>query len=318
MGLDFLNKKSWHPGSFENIEKVWLAEQAEKEKIKQFKEHQKKLKEERQDEDLKHAQVEAGLIPESYLKRMDWMYVQSNTKQNTKEDLFGTLLKPSEEQEQKKKLVPIVKDSTVNEEYEAFVRFHEDPLVEILKAQERAKAEVLDNPLKLKEIQREIALLKEGKHKSKDKKHKRHHHRRRKDSRDRSESRSRSRSRHRDRNPGRNHREKEELGPTKELKQSYRGVKEMEALRKRQKNSYRHLSEEERREKVEEMQRDAARAKAALSEGKEEEKERVNPEFIRKMRTNVYARGKMSVEENIRRHKYYKQSLNQIRDQNEE
>lgn len=317
MGLDFLNKKSWHPGSFENIEKVWLAEQAEKEKIKQFKEHQKKLKEERQDEDLKRAQVEAGLIPESYLKRMDWMYVQSNTKQNTKEDLFGTLLKPSEEQEQKKKLVPIVKDSTVNEDYEAFVRFHEDPLVEILKAQERAKAEVLDNPLKLREIQREIALLKEGKHKSKDKKHKKHRHKKR-DSHEDSESRSRSRSRHRDRRPKHHRQEKEDLGPTKELKQSYRGVKELEALRKRQKVSYKHLSEEERREKVEEMQRDAARAKAELRESREEEKEKVNPEFIRKMRTSVYARGEMSVEENIKRHRYYKQSLNQIRDRNEE
>jgi len=26
MGLSYLNKKSWHPGSFKNIEEVWKAE----------------------------------------------------------------------------------------------------------------------------------------------------------------------------------------------------------------------------------------------------------------------------------------------------
>jgi hypothetical protein len=34
MGLKFLNKKTWHTGSFKNIEIVWKAEQQKKEREK--------------------------------------------------------------------------------------------------------------------------------------------------------------------------------------------------------------------------------------------------------------------------------------------
>jgi len=27
MGLSYLSKKGWHPGSFQNIEEVWIAEE---------------------------------------------------------------------------------------------------------------------------------------------------------------------------------------------------------------------------------------------------------------------------------------------------
>ena len=74
MGLSFLNKKTWHPGSFNNIEKVWIAEQKHREQEKKTIENTKKLKEERQIEELKKLQVEAGLIPVSHLQRLDWMY----------------------------------------------------------------------------------------------------------------------------------------------------------------------------------------------------------------------------------------------------
>lgn len=53
MGLAFLNKKSWHTGSFQNIEKVWVAEQEQAEKDKKNAERAKKLKEEKQNEELK-------------------------------------------------------------------------------------------------------------------------------------------------------------------------------------------------------------------------------------------------------------------------
>lgn len=258
------------------------------------------------------------MIPESYLKRMDWMYVQSNTKENTKEDLFGNILKPAEEPE-KKKIVPIVKDSTINEDYEAFVRFHEDPLVDILKAQERAKIEMLDNPLKLREIQREIEMLKEGKRK-KHKHHKSDRHKRREDSHERSRKRSRSR-RHREERHSREYisREKEELGPTKEMKQGYREVKEMEALRKKQKINYRNLTEEEKAQKVEEMKQDAMKGKEELLKYRNDyvEEKQVNPEFIRTMRTKVYTGGDMTVEDKIKRNRHYNQRIEKVRDQNE-
>ena len=55
MGLSFLNKKSWHTASFQNIEKVWIAEQKKKDEDRKQHERAKKLKEEVQAEELKKA-----------------------------------------------------------------------------------------------------------------------------------------------------------------------------------------------------------------------------------------------------------------------
>jgi len=92
MGLKFLQKKKWHPLTIENLEAVWLAEQKHKEDRNQIKEHNKRIEEERKDEELKRAQVNAGLIPESDLKKMTWMYdvpsVAQNKPSNTLDDFF--------------------------------------------------------------------------------------------------------------------------------------------------------------------------------------------------------------------------------------
>lgn len=53
MGLKYLNKKSWHPATFQNIEKVWMVEQKQKDEEKRYEDHLKKLKEEKQIEELK-------------------------------------------------------------------------------------------------------------------------------------------------------------------------------------------------------------------------------------------------------------------------
>ena len=53
---------------------MWLAEQEEREIEKKAIEHQKKLKEEKQDEELKRLQVQSGLLPESELQKLTWMY----------------------------------------------------------------------------------------------------------------------------------------------------------------------------------------------------------------------------------------------------
>lgn len=57
VGYSFLNKKVFHPASFGNIEKVYLAEQEEEQKIKINKEREKRLKEEKFEEDLKKIKV---------------------------------------------------------------------------------------------------------------------------------------------------------------------------------------------------------------------------------------------------------------------
>ena len=50
--------------------------------VKNIKEARKRLKEERQYEDLKKLQVKAGLIPKSQLQRLNWMY-EGGTIENT-------------------------------------------------------------------------------------------------------------------------------------------------------------------------------------------------------------------------------------------
>lgn len=43
MGLDYLNKKVWHPGSMKNIQQVWEAQQKQLEIVKKQKLRAKKL-----------------------------------------------------------------------------------------------------------------------------------------------------------------------------------------------------------------------------------------------------------------------------------
>ena len=47
MGLSFLNKKIWHPGSFANMEKTWVTEQRYREVEIRAIEKAKKIKEEK-------------------------------------------------------------------------------------------------------------------------------------------------------------------------------------------------------------------------------------------------------------------------------
>ena len=48
MSLSFLSKKSWHTTNLQNVEKVWLAEQAEKKEAEKLDQWKKEREEERQ------------------------------------------------------------------------------------------------------------------------------------------------------------------------------------------------------------------------------------------------------------------------------
>eukprot|EP01016_Furgasonia_blochmanni_P057092 TRINITY_DN9853_c0_g1_i1.p1 TRINITY_DN9853_c0_g1~~TRINITY_DN9853_c0_g1_i1.p1 ORF type:complete len:601 (+),score=130.20 TRINITY_DN9853_c0_g1_i1:64-1866(+) len=158
MGLAFLNKKSWHTGSFQNIEKVWIAEQKKKENDKRTAESIKKLKEERHVEELKRLQVEAGLIPASHLNRMDWMYEWGSkaTQKNTEDYLTGKPIDEKKTDDKKPPFQPLFKESTVNPQNEAFTKLHEDPLFLIQQEQLKRKKEIMENPMKMKNIYKEV------------------------------------------------------------------------------------------------------------------------------------------------------------------
>eukprot|EP01017_Pseudomicrothorax_dubius_P028766 TRINITY_DN3442_c0_g1_i4.p1 TRINITY_DN3442_c0_g1~~TRINITY_DN3442_c0_g1_i4.p1 ORF type:complete len:393 (-),score=129.17 TRINITY_DN3442_c0_g1_i4:175-1353(-) len=233
MGLAFLNKKSWHTGSFQNIEKVWQAEQKEKERQRAAAEQRKKLKEERHLEELKRLQVEAGLIPRSHLERMDWMYEGGSKVRDDRETEQFLLGKPvgskemgSSAKDTKDFRIKGFKEAIINPENEAFTRLHEDPIFAI-RQQELAHRESLKkNPILVKQIldaedkkskksKKDKKKKEKGKEKDKkdkdrkDKKKKkdkngrksedREHRRKRRDSRSYSRSRSRSNSRSRKR-----------------------------------------------------------------------------------------------------------------------
>jgi hypothetical protein len=53
MGLSYLTKKNWHPSNMDNVRAVYEAELKVEQDAKKRAEHLKRLKEEKQIEDLK-------------------------------------------------------------------------------------------------------------------------------------------------------------------------------------------------------------------------------------------------------------------------
>ena len=160
MALSFLNKKIWHPGSFANMEKTWVTEQKYREVERRAIEKAKKIKAEKVYEEMKKIQVEKGLLPLSYLNRLDFMYQcpqpeDGNNKNENEEFLLGKRLDDDEENnymKRKKKIVPKFANTYANPQNEEFVRIHEDPLYIILKEEKKQRKEIEQNPYKMKQI----------------------------------------------------------------------------------------------------------------------------------------------------------------------
>lgn len=173
MGLAFLNKKSWHTGSFQNIEKVWIAEMKDQEEKRLTREAQRRLKEEQHYEELKRLQVEAGLIPKSHLQRLDWMYEGGSIKNTSSEEYL--LGRPVNEPELVKGewRPTLCKESTANSSNEIFTKIHEDPMYAILHEEQRRRKDILNNPQRMVELKKEIEKMKQGRG-DRNKRHKRH------------------------------------------------------------------------------------------------------------------------------------------------
>ena len=156
MPLKFLNKKCVHTGTFANIEKVWKREREVLEEIRKQKERDKKLKEEKQFEEIKKLKVEAGILPVSELDSVDFIYKDNSNLNNISDSLFK---KKAEENKRK----TFEHTQTANPICEQFTKTHEDPLYLIKKEELKRKKEVEENPqtlnLMLREIEQE--LLKE-------------------------------------------------------------------------------------------------------------------------------------------------------------
>jgi len=317
MGLAYLNKKSWHTGTFTSIEKVWLAENKSREDQRKAAERAKKLKEERQNEELKRLQVEAGLLPASVLDRQDWIYEWGNKVQDqSKEDYL--LGKPVQEKEtprdsRRYPFTPLLKETSANPKNEAFVKLHEDPLFMIKQEEMKRRTEIINNPLKMRVLYKEIEEkpLKKKKHKrdrsnsAERRRHKRKSSRRQEaHSRSRSESRSQER-RHKDHKEASRRKSsslktsmfneylKKKLGPNVTIDDDA-FKPDFNINRKKEKGSQ--MSHEERMKMVSEIKQianDLSKMKLESNNKVVEEdhpKEKDGSIFIQKMRNDVYGK----------------------------
>ncbi|XP_056599725.1 pre-mRNA-splicing factor CWC25 homolog [Triplophysa dalaica] len=193
-GGDLNLKKSWHPQTLKNIERVWKAEQKHEAETKKIEELQKELKSERAREEMTRYAQEKGALKKKD-DRLDWMYQGPAGQVSRDEYLLGRpidkqitdqYVEPESGPSAETGLLPgsIFNPTSAASTNDMAAKIREDPLFEIRKREEDKKRGVLTNPVKMKEIQRMLRqnLEKEKKKKrKKDKKEKKEEKERRKE-----------------------------------------------------------------------------------------------------------------------------------------
>lgn len=166
-------KKSWHVLTYENQEKVFLARQKAEQEKKRLLEIQKQLREERQMEDLRKIQVEAGLIP--YSERLDWMYEGVVQSADAEDYLLGKPVddkaeKESELNKLKSKTGSLLSNSSdaLPSSRDQISKLKEDPLLTMRRKEMEQRSQMLKNPLNkqklLERLEKEIAATGTSKH----------------------------------------------------------------------------------------------------------------------------------------------------------
>lgn len=161
-GGDLNLKKSWHPQTMKNIERVWKAEQKHEAERKKIEELQKELKEERTREEMTRYAEETGAIKKKD-DRLDWMYQGPAGQVSRDEYLLGRPIdkqitdqyeEPESGPSAETGLLPgsIFNPTTPASTLDLAAKIREDPLFEIRKREEEKKREVLTNPVKMKKI----------------------------------------------------------------------------------------------------------------------------------------------------------------------
>ncbi|XP_059419934.1 pre-mRNA-splicing factor CWC25 homolog [Carassius carassius] len=163
-GGDLNLKKSWHPQTLKNIERVWKAEQKHDAERKKIEELQKELKEERAREEITRYAQETGAVKKKD-DRLDWMYQGPAGQISRDEYLLGRPIdkqitqqyeEPESGPSAETGLLPgsIFNPTSSVSTNDMAVKIREDPLFEIRKREEEKKRGVLTNPVKMKEIQK--------------------------------------------------------------------------------------------------------------------------------------------------------------------
>ncbi|XP_051894582.1 pre-mRNA-splicing factor CWC25 homolog [Pristis pectinata] len=189
-GGDLNLKKSWHPQTLKNVERVWKAEQKHEAEKKKIEELQRELREERAREEMQRYAEDSGAMKKKS-DRLDWMYQGPCAMVNKEEYLLGRPIdkyatdKMVDEESGPSSdtgLLPgsIFSATGANSALDMASKIREDPLFTIRKREEEKKRETLTNPMKMKMIREMLKknLDKTEKKKKKDKKKKHKKHRR--------------------------------------------------------------------------------------------------------------------------------------------
>src|SRR5271154_2406260 len=236
-GGDLNMKKSWHPLLQKNQERVWQEENRAREERKRIEQKRKEIAEERQLQDLQRLQESQGGKPRQ--ERLDWMYTAPGSGvgavgEQMEQYLLGKkgveeLIKGDENEKLKKGAEQVWAGGggNANSVADTKNKILADPLLAIKKQEQRKFEELMSNPIKLKQMKRELDKMNGGgkeekkhhkssshRHRHRDEEDRHRHrdgHRSEKRSRDRDDEEHRSEKRHRDRDDSeRKHRDRDD------------------------------------------------------------------------------------------------------------
>ncbi|XP_057325632.1 pre-mRNA-splicing factor CWC25 homolog isoform X1 [Microplitis mediator] len=185
-GGDLNLKKSWHPSTMKNIEKVWKAQQQDSQEKKKIAELKRDIEMERDKEGLTRYAMEQGIIEKKDDKKLDWMYKGPQQSINREDYLTGKKIDKTFEQfvqaeknTERNRLPsnhvehecvpPSLRFFSGNEQVDLAKKLQEDPLYAIKKKEMESKSKLLKNPVKLKKLQELVSnnkLSSSSQHKS--------------------------------------------------------------------------------------------------------------------------------------------------------
>ena len=187
-GGDLNMKKSFHPNTMKNLERVFNAELKRDTEMKKVEQLRREIAEERQREDMHRQAVETGVI-KGKAARLDWMYSgpgAAASSEDREEYLLGKKIDKEVDPLQTKEdttdsasasLFTDVTLSGANSQRDTAAKIREDPLFAIKKQEEQARKNLMSNPVRLKQLQHMLRAQAGSDDKKKKKKKKKDKHR---------------------------------------------------------------------------------------------------------------------------------------------
>jgi hypothetical protein len=155
--VSFLAKKSWHVGTMQHKEKVWIAERSAKQEMMKAEELKRELEEEREIESLKRNHETLTGVKKK--ERVEFLYRQPIAAGPSEEDyLLGARWKAPKEENDLNKLKgkpgSLWLDSPRNMRLDKMAKIKDDPLFAIKKEEQNKIQRLKDNPIQMGTIRK--------------------------------------------------------------------------------------------------------------------------------------------------------------------